>query len=159
MARRNHFTPGDELRLNFVSGQEGYFYLLNEGPEPVNGLPRYNVLFPAPTVAAPTLRANQPLYMPQEKPLWFHIDKEQGTETLWLIWSPRSIGELETARKWLNAKDGGEIKDAAEIKLVQEFLHQHYPAAKPIAEKDEQQTNLKGGSDGLLIYAMKQAHR
>ncbi len=153
------FTPGDELRLNFVSAQEGYFYLLNEGPEPVNGLPRYNVLFPAPNVAAPTLRAQQPLYLPQEQPPWFRVDQEQGTETLWLIWSPRSLPELEAVRQWLNAKDGGEIKDAAAIKLVQEFLRQHFPAAKPSAEKDEQQTHLKGNTDGLLIYPMKLAHR
>ena len=153
------FTPGDELRLNFVSAQEGYFYLLNEGPEMVQGLPRYNVLFPSTTIASPTLRANQPLYIPQEKPPWFSVDREQGTETMWLIWSPHSIDALETTRKWINTKDGGEIKDAAEIKLVQDFLRQHYPAAKPIAEKDEQQTNLKGGSDGLLIYAMKLNHR
>ena len=153
------FTPGDELRLNFVSMREGYFYLLNEGPELVKGLPRYNILFPASTVTSPTLRANQPLYLPQEKPPWFSVDKEQGTETLWLIWSPRSIVELETTRKWLNAKDGGEIKDATEIKLIQEFFRQHYPAAKPIAEKEEQQTNLIGDINGLLIYAMKLAHR
>ncbi len=154
------FTPGDELRLNFVSPQEGYFYLVNEGPKPVNGLPRYNLLFPAAdNTAQPTLRANQPLYIPQEKPPWFSVDKEQGTETLWVVWSKERISELETVRKWLNPKDGGEIKAADETKLVQEFLRQHTPAAKPIAEKDEQQTHLKGGHEGLLIYAMKLAHR
>ncbi len=154
------FTPGDELRLNFVSAQDGYFYLVNEGPKPVNGLPRYNLLFPAvDNTAQPTLRANQPLYIPQEPPPWFSVDKEQGTETLWLVWSQQRINELETVRKWLNPKDGGEIKAADETKLVQEFLRQHAPAAKPVAEKDEQQTHLKGGHEGLLIYAMKLAHR
>ena len=154
------FTPGDELRLNFVSPQDGYFYLLNEGPKPANGLPRYNVLFPAAdNTAQPTLQANQPLYLPQEQPPWFSVDKEQGTETLWLIWSQQQINELETVRKWLNPKDGGEIKAANEVKLVQEFLHQQATAAKPIAEKDEQQTHLKGGPEGLLIYAMKLGHR
>lgn len=156
------FTPGDELRISFVSAQDGYFYLLNEGPQPINGLPRYNLLFPAlqpDSAASPTLRGKQQLHIPQERPPWFRVDAEQGTETLWLIWSAHSINELEGARKWLNAKDGGEIKDTNETKSVLEFLRQHYPAAKPIAEKDEQQTNLKGGSDGLLIYAMKLAHR
>ena len=154
------FTPGDELRLNFVSAQDGYFYLLNEGPKQVNGLPRYNLLFPAADLSAqPTMHANQPLYIPQEKPPWFSVDKEQGTETLWVVWSKERISELETVRKWLNPKDGGEIKAANEIKLVQEFLHRQATAAKPIAEKDEQQTHLKGGPEGLLIYAMKLGHR
>lgn len=152
------FTPGDELRLTFISARAGYFYLLNEGPQPVNGLPRYNLLFPAPA-ADNALRPQQPLYLPQERPPWFPVDAEQGTETLWLIWSPRPLPELEPLRKWLNAKDGGEIKETTEIKQVQEFLRQHYPAAKPTAEKDEQQTNLKSSGDGLLIHAMKLAHR
>ncbi len=156
------FTPGDEMRLSFVSAQDSYFYLLNEGPQTMNGLPRYNLLFPAlqpDNATTPTLRANQPLHIPQERPPWFRVDAEQGTETLWLIWSKQSLSELESVRKWLNAKDGGEIKDANETKLVQQFLRQHAQAAKPIAEKDEHQTNLKGGSDRLLIYAMKLAHR
>jgi class 3 adenylate cyclase/tRNA A-37 threonylcarbamoyl transferase component Bud32 len=156
------FTPGDQLRLNLVSPQEGYLYIINEGPEPVNGLPRYNVLFPAPqpeSASAPSLKANQPLYLPQEEPPWFGVDEEQGTEMVWLVWSERSISELETVRKWLNATDGGEIKDAGEIRLVREFFQRHYPAARPVAEKDEQQTNLKGGKDGLLVYPVRLAHR
>ncbi|MFN7926958.1 MAG: hypothetical protein U0Y68_03275 [Blastocatellia bacterium] len=154
------FTPDDELRLTFVGAQDGYFYLLNEGPQPVNGLPRYNLLFPAPSSdITPTLRTNQPLHLPQEKPPWFQVDAEQGTEIMWLIWSATPRGELEPLRQWLNPKDGGEIKDASDIKQAQEFLRQHYPAAKPSAEKDEQQTHLKGGSDGLLIYKMNLAHR
>jgi hypothetical protein len=105
-----------------------------------------------------SLKAGRPLYIPSEQPPWLTIDSEKGAETLWLIWSERSIGEFEVARKWLNEQDGGEIKDAPEIKAVQQFLDKHYTDAKPKVEKDEQQTNLKGGKDGLLIYPIKLAH-
>lgn len=155
------FNPGDELCLNFNSSQAGYLYIVNEGPQPKNGLPVYNVLFPDPARAkegAPSLKAQEQIFIPSEQPPWFHIDKEQGTETLWLIWSERSISELEVVRKWLNEKDLGEIKDAGEIKAIQQFINMHYPTTKPVAEKDDQQTNLKGGKDGLLIYPIKLAH-
>jgi serine/threonine protein kinase len=155
------FTPGDQLRLNLNSPQEGYLYIVNEGPQPKNGLRVYNLLFPDPTRVSegtPSLKADLPLFLPAEQPPWLTIDNEKGAETLWLIWSTRSISELEAARKWINEKDGGEIKDTGEIKAIQQFLDKHYPETKPKVEKDEQQTNLKGGKDGLLIYPIKLQH-
>jgi hypothetical protein len=125
-------------------------------------LPRYNLLFPDPrTVNAntPSLKANQQLFIPSEQPPWFPVDKEQGTEKLWLIWSERSVNELETVRKWLNEKDGGEIKETGEIAMVRQYLDQNYSAARPVAEKDEHQTHLRGGRSGLLIFPVKLVHR
>lgn len=156
------FSPGDELCLVFNSPQDGYLYVVNEGPNTVNGLPQYNFLFPDPKLVganAPSLKANQQLFIPSEQPPWFPVDQEQGTEKHWLIWSSHPVAEMEAVKKWLNEKDGGEIKDANEIRSVQQFLNQNYPAARPVAEKDESQTHLKGGKDGLLIYPVKLEHR
>ncbi|MGE0129515.1 MAG: protein kinase [Blastocatellales bacterium] len=156
------FSPGDELCLIFNSPQDGYLYIVNEGPNTVNGLPQYNFLFPAPELIAanaPSLQANQQLYIPSEQPPWFLVDQEQGTEKHWLVWSERPVAELEAVKKWLNEKDRGEIKDAKEIRSVQQFLNQHYSAARPVAEKDESQTHLKGGKDGVLVYPVKLEHR
>jgi len=155
------FTPGDQLRLNLNSPQDGYLYIVNEGPQPKNGLRVYNLLYPDPTRVSegmPSLKAGLPLFLPSEQPPWLTIDDEKGAETLWLIWCTYSISELEAARKWINEKDGGEIKDAGEIKAIQQFLETHYPESKPKVEKDEQQTNLKGGKNGLLIYPIKLQH-
>ncbi len=156
------FSPGDELCLVFNSPQDGYLYVVNEGPNTVNGLPQYNFLFPDPKLVganAPSLKANQQLFIPSEQPPWFPVDQEQGTEKHWLIWSSHPVAEMEAVKKWLNEKDGGEIKDANEIRSVQQFLNQNYPAARPVAEKDESQTHMKGGKDGLLIYPVKLEHR
>jgi len=155
------FTPGDQLRLDISSSQEGYLYIFNEGPQPKNGMPVYNLMFPDPaqiSEGAPSLKPGRQRFIPSEQPPWSRIDKETGAETLWVIYSERSISELEAARKWLNEKDGGEIKDAAEIKVIQQFIDKHYPDAKPKVERDEQQTNLKGGKDGVLVYPIKLAH-
>lgn len=155
------FTPGDQLCLTFNSSQEGFLYIVNEGPEPKNGLPVYNLMYPDPariSAGTPSLKAGQQLFIPSEQPPWFTIDNEKGAETLWLIWSDHSINEVEVARKWLNEKDGGEIKDGSEIKAIQHFIDTHYLETKPKVEKDERQTNLKGGKDGLLVYPIKLAH-
>jgi serine/threonine protein kinase len=156
------FSAGDELCFAIDSPRDGYLYIINEGPRPVNGLPRYNLLFPDPrrfSAEAPSLRMNQPLFIPSEQPPWFPVDAEQGVERLWLIFSDRIVPEMETIRKWLNERDGGEIKDAAEIGATRQFLDQHNTGARPVAEKDEQQTHLKGGKEGVLVYPVKLEHR
>ena len=155
------FTPGDQLRLTFNSSQEGFLYIVNESPQPKNGLPVYNFLFPEPervAAGAPSLKAGRPLYIPAEQPPWFPIDGEKGTETLWLIWSDHSLSEFETARKWLNEKDGGEIKDAGETRTIQQFIDKYFLEAKPKVEQEDGQKTLKGGKDGLLVYPLKLAH-
>lgn len=155
------FTPGDQLRLTFNSPKEGFLYIINEGPQPKNGLPVYNLMYPDParvSAGAPSLKAGQPLYIPSEQPPWSRIDAEVGAEKLWVIWSEHSISELEAARKWLNDKDGGEIKNASEVQAIQQFIDKHYSETKPKVERDEQQTRLHGGKDGLLIHSIKLAH-
>lgn len=153
------FEPGDELRVNITGGRSGYFYIINEGPEPRDELPAYNMLFPAPAIPSPAIAAGQTLYIPGERPPWFHVDDKPGTEKLWLVWSEQAVEELERARKWLGPETGGRIGDAAEIRMVRDFLNGRYQNAKPIAEKDESQVHLRGGADGLLIYLLKLEHR
>jgi serine/threonine protein kinase len=155
------FTPGDELRVNLIGRQSGYFYIINEGPQPRDGLPSYNLLFPAPDVASdgkPLLAADQRLYLPSERPPWFQVDNIPGTEKLWLIWAERSVPELERVRKWLSPEFGGKINARDETISVQEYLDRNYQTAKPVAEKDEHHVNLKGGQNGLLIYLLKLEH-
>lgn len=153
------FEPGDELRINIVGRRSGYFYIINEGPQPQNGLPSYNLLFPAPQLPAPALEADQTLYIPGERPPWFHVDQIPGTEKLWLVWSEQAVEELERVRKWLTPERGGRIRDEVETRSVQDYLNRRYPTAKPVAEKDEQQVHLRGSADGLMIYLLKLEHR
>ncbi|HMX28813.1 MAG TPA: hypothetical protein PKC13_24715, partial [Blastocatellia bacterium] len=154
------FNPGDSLRLTFNSSQEGFLYIVNESPKTQNGLPVYNFLFPDGRVpnGGISVKPGRPLSLPSENPPWWPIDTEAGTETLWLIWSDHSINELEAAKKWLNEKDGGEIKDVNEIRAVQQFIDKYFLEAKPKVEQEDSQKVLKGGKDGLLVYQMKLEH-
>lgn len=155
------FDPGDQLRLIINSQQSGYFYIVNEGPKPKNGLPVYNFLFPDPALIADgkaSLSAGKSLFIPSDQADgWLTIDAEQGTEILWLVWSEKSIPELEAAKKWLTPEYGGEIQSSSEIAAIQQFINRN-SAVKPIATKDETHTSLKGGKDGLLIFPLKLAH-
>lgn len=157
------FTPGDQLCFVFNSTQNGFLYLINEGPKPQDGLPSYNAIFPAPEISAanaPTINAGQSRSVPDGGPAnWLVVDKEKGTETFWLVWSERPIPELEAVRKWISPEHGGEIKDKTQITAVQQFLSQQYPTTKPTVELDENQKNLRGGKDGVLIYPIKLEHR
>jgi len=107
---------------------------------------------------APSLSADQRLFVPKE-PYWFSADNQQSAEKHWLVWAERPVAELEAVKKWLNEKDGGAIRDANEIRSAQQFLNQNYSAARPVAEKDEHQTHLKGGRDGVLVHPVKLEHR
>lgn len=156
------FTPGDQLRLIINSAKEGFLYIVNEGPQPKNGLPAYNFLFPDPAQvpgSTISLKSGRSLFIPSDRPdEWLTVDSEQGTEILWLIWSEKSIPELEAAKKWLTSQFGGEIQNASDVSAIQQFINKHYPDNKPIAEKDDHQTHLKGGKDGVLVFPLKLAH-
>jgi hypothetical protein len=152
------FQPGDELRVKLTSPQDGFLYIIGEGPQPdpKTGLPQYNLLFPTPSATA-QIKANQTVFLPAETGPGFVVDKEIGSEKIWLVWSQSNLNQLEQLRKWYNAQDKGAINDEADTTKVRDFL-QSNETARPIAEKDTQQLRLKGRQVDLLIYPIILAH-
>ena len=153
------FSPGDELRFKLISPQDGFLYIIGEGPQPdaKTGLPLYNLLFPNAPTASAELKANQLFYLPNETGDGYFVDKEQGAEKIWLVWSNNSIAELESLKRWYNDKDHGAINDKADTERVRDYLRGNL-AAKPVAEKDAKQMTLKGGLADVLIYPIELAH-
>ena len=149
---------GSRVHLNLTTAQDGHLYLLNEGPELKNGLPDYNLLFPTPNTnsGSAQLRAAQTLRLPNSSE--FVLDNQEGTEKIWLIWSPGSVTELEAVKPWANDRDKGEIKDAAQTRTLQEFFRQHESAAKAETEQSDQQTKLKS-RNGLFVHLLRLEHR
>src|SRR6185436_19145753 len=75
------FENGWKFRMNLNSPQDGYLYLINEGP--VSGdASTYNVLFPesATNGGSPRVDANQKL-----QTAWMRFDEQQGTERFWMV--------------------------------------------------------------------------
>jgi serine/threonine protein kinase len=149
------FENGWKFRMNLFSPQEGYLYLLNEGPAADNET-TYNVLFPEPQTngGSPRVTANQNL-----QTAWMRFDEHQGTEKFWLVWSSSPVKEFEAATGAVNAKDQGEVKDSAAARDVREFLTKH-SSPKPETAKDSgrKQTTVKGKGDVLVSFIELEHH-
>jgi len=149
------FENGWKFRMNLSSPQEGYLYLLNEGPA-ADGETTYNVLFPEANTngGSPRVITNQNL-----QTAWMRFDDHQGTEKFWLVWAANPVKELEAVTSVVNAKDQGEIKDAAAARRVREFLAKH-SSPKPETTKDsaKKQTTVKGKGELLVNYIELEHH-
>jgi len=154
------FETDYHVRLHVASRQPGFLYILNEGPELVNGLPAYVLLFPSSTAnqGSAQLTENQQIPIP-ERGDGFFFDNEQGTEKLWLIWSAAPAPEIEGVKGAVNEKDRGAITDPAQIRAVRDWLEKNHQPAQIAVEKDERnkQTNLKGRGE-TLVHQIRLEH-
>ena len=148
------FENGWKFRLNVDSRQDGYLYLLNEGPASANSS-TYNVLFPESKTnsGSPQVTAGRKLQTD-----WMRFDEQQGTEKFWIIWSAAPVKELEAVTEVVNDQDLGEIKDAVKAKAVRDFLNQQ-ATPKPEVTKDsaKKQSVIKGKGD-VLVNAIELEH-
>jgi serine/threonine protein kinase len=149
------FENGWKFRMNLSSPNEGYLYLLNEGPA-AGEAATYNVLFPESKTnnGSPRVTANQKL-----QTAWMRFDDHQGTEKFWIIFSPTAIKELEAVISTANDRDQGEIIDSTPAGVVRDFLRQH-SSPKPEVAKDsaKKQTIVKGKGDLLVNYLELEHH-
>ncbi|MBL8152377.1 MAG: protein kinase, partial [Blastocatellia bacterium] len=81
ISREVIFAENDKIQLNITAKQEGFLYILNQGPTD-----DWNILFPAPNInnGASWVTAGQKLQLP-EGDSWFFLDGESGDEKVWLI--------------------------------------------------------------------------
>ncbi len=148
------FENGWKFRMNLTSPQDGYLYLLNQGP--ANGdAATYNVLFPETKTnnGSPRVSANQKL-----QTAWMRFDEHQGTEKFWIVWSASPLKELEGVTDAVNDRDIGEIKDAAKARSVSDYLKAH-ASPKPDIAKDSvrKETIVKAKSD-VLVSSIELEH-
>lgn len=140
------FENGWKFRMNLTNPQEGYLYLLNEGPGAETTT--FNVLFPESETnsGSPRVSAGQNL-----QTAWMRFDDHQGTEKFWIVWTASPVKELEAVTGAVNETDQGEIKDSAKARTVRDFLQKHY-AMKPEVSKDSAKklTVVKGRGDVLV---------
>jgi serine/threonine protein kinase len=164
-----NFEARDQIRLNVRSPQNGYLYVLNEGPREAattghegtptgregtttgtnEGPPQFVILFPSPSAnkGSSQLSAGQEVLIPEET--WLQFDAQQGVERLWLVFTEEAVPELESVKEFANRKQRGLITDAARNKSIHDFLTTH-SAAKPELEKGDLLTTLKMPGKFLL---------
>jgi hypothetical protein len=140
------FENGWKFRMNLNAPQEGYLYLLNEGP--AGDAVTYNMLFPETKTnnGSPKVTADQKL-----QTAWMRFDDHQGTEKFWIVFSASPVKELEAVTNRVNDVDQGEIKDVAQARAVRDFLQKH-SSPQPDVTKDsaKKQTTVKGKGDVLV---------
>jgi len=148
------FENGWKFRMNLTSPQDGYLYLLNEGPANGDAV-TYNVLFPEAKTnnGSPRVAANQKL-----ETAWMRFDDHQGTEKFWIVWSSSPLKELEMVTDAVNDRDIGEIKDAAKARSVSDYLKAH-ASPKPDVAKDslKKETVVKAKTD-VLVNSIELEH-
>jgi serine/threonine protein kinase len=150
------FEKDYQIRLSVGSPQDGYLYVLNEGPEQPAARPEFVVLFPSSTANSGSahLSAGQMVQIPEQT--WIQFDSEQGTEKLWLVFSQEPVPELERAKTFANRRDRGLIPDSNLNQAVEAILkNQNLP--KPAVEKDSTKTTLKVANN-ILVYPIKLEH-
>jgi hypothetical protein len=158
-----NFEPDDKVRFYISSAKEGFLYILNEGPSPLeNGLPDYNTLFPSPTAnnGSSRLAIGKQVVLPEAENRAITFDKQLGTEKLWLIWSASSLPELEALKSLINPQDNSEIKNPAQIQTVRDLLAKYRGRQSPVVEIDDTntQTILKGHED-VMVHLVRLSHR
>ena len=148
------FENGWKFRMNLARPQEGYLYLLNEGPD--GNAVTYNVLFPETKTnnGSPKVTPDQKLQTD-----WMRFDDNQGTEKFWIVYSTAPVKDLEAVTSAVNDQDQGAIKDSARTRAVRDFL-QKYSVTKPEVTKDSARelTTVKGKGD-VLVNAIELKHR
>lgn len=148
------FENGWKFRLNLTSPQEGYLYLLNEGP--ANGeTTTYDVLFPEAKTngGSPRVSANQKL-----QTAWMRFDDNQGTEKFWLIWAASPVKELEAVGSAVNDQDLGEIKDSAKARAVRDFLKSHSGTKPEVTKDSARKQTMLSGKGNVLVNVIELEH-
>ncbi|HEX8129503.1 MAG TPA: protein kinase [Pyrinomonadaceae bacterium] len=145
-----NFEKDYRVRLNLRSPQDGYLYILNEGPAESGRPSPFMILFPSPTAngGQSRLGAGQQVQIPERS--WLQFDAEQGTEKLWLVWSADSVQALEAVKKFANPRDRGLISDPELNNAVRDFLQAHQ-RTRPAVERDEDKKEVLLKSNGAIL--------
>jgi hypothetical protein len=153
------FGRGDRVRLNVSCPKPGHLYVINESPPLSGGTVAYNILFPSPTSNDGTalLVEGREVKIPEQGE-GFVFDDEEGTEKLWLIWSPRPVAVLEPLKRFANPQDRGEIKTALETKALAQYLESNSSPPPEVERDDEKKLTTVRGRPDLLVKLIRLEH-
>ncbi len=151
---REIFENGWKFRMNVSSPQDGYLYLINEGP--VSGdTATYNVLFPESKTngGSPRVSADQKL-----QTAWMRFDDHQGTEKFWVVWSVAPVKDLQAVTDAVNDHDLGEIRDPAKANSVRDFLNAHASPKPDVTKDSAKKESVVTGKGNVLVNAIELEH-
>jgi hypothetical protein len=135
------FEGGWKFKLNLVSRQEGFLYLLNQEPGD-----SYRLLFPVPwrDNGSAHLGANE-----RRETDWYFFDYQTGKERFRVVWAAGPVPQLEAVRGLVNKTTKGLISDPTQIQAVREFLQEN-EASQIAIDKETNKTNVTGHGPVLV---------
>lgn len=145
---------GWQFRVHTSSPQDGFLYLVNEGPA-AGGAVSYNLLYPTPKFNGGSAR----VVAGEDRDIGpYALDAHQGTERFWLVWSASPVVELEAVKSVVNSKEKGTVSDPQRAEAIRNFLDTHW-ATRPEVEIDRinELVNVKANSD-VLVNLMELKH-
>lgn len=153
------FENDYHVQLNIGAVRAGSLYIINEAPEPSNGLPDYVTLFPSPTANSgkSELAANQQINIPEIGD-GFVFDQDQGTEKLWLIWSVKRLPELEILKSLANPNDRGQLRNPEQIRSVRDLIAKHSASPATVAKDETEKATRVSGSTDVIVHLIKLEH-
>lgn len=156
LGREINFEKDYRIRLNFRAAQPGHLYLINEGPA---GQTRsFVVLFPSGTAnqGDSRLAAQKQVQIPEQS--WVAFDSEQGTEKIWVVYSPGPIPELEALKRFTNPVDRGLVSDPVIKDSVASFFTAHQNERPSVnVDSANRETEVKS-TGGMIVYLLGLEH-
>ena len=141
------------FQFNVQPNEAGALYLLNVG-RAKDGSEKYNILYPIPARGKinPNLAADQ-----TAQTSWLQFMDESPVEKLWIIWSTKSLPDVN-AVFGSAAENRGVISNAAQIARIKSYINQ-YDRSKLNVEMDKakQQTSIKGQGE-ILVALLELTH-
>lgn len=155
LAGEINFEKDYRVQLNVRSPQPGYLYILNEGPSRDDSL---SILFPSPTANSGTalLANDQQIQIPEKS--WFQFDAQQGTEKLWLIFSPHAVPELEAVKSFVNLQQKGVITSANLSRAAKVFIETNSISKPSVEKNDDLKETTVRTSGKVLVHLIKLEH-
>jgi class 3 adenylate cyclase len=151
LAREMVFPPGYQLQFRFTGGENGFLYVVNEGPPQREGSV-WTWLFPYPALnkGSSALSASAPLLLPPDN--FIQLDKMLGQEKVYVLWSDHEIPELQASM--LASEKSGRIR-AADISVVRAIISK---ASPDVAVTNAGTETVIRGTSGVLVKLITLEH-
>ena len=152
---REIFENGWKFRLHASSADDGYLYVLNEGPAE-DGRTTFHMLFPDPAVngGSAALTSASALESP-----WYRLTDHEGVERLWLISAAEPVAELEPIIAVVNPEDRGLVSEPEQVAAVARLLADNRVAESQIAKASDAVRTTVTGPARLLVHRVDLQHQ
>jgi serine/threonine protein kinase len=148
---------GDRIRLDLVSAEPGWLYVLNETAAVDGAVSDLRVLFPVPWTndGVASVGKRQTVTLPPANGAWIEFDDERGAEAFWIVWSAEPLAAFDGIAARANPTDRS-LVESSQARTIREVLA---AAPKPSADPDGSSgRTLIRGAAKVVAYRLEIQH-